>query len=155
MASPSVPTTLRQRIETTTHAFLSALEEGGAQNDASLINRDVTADCPRYMIPASLLQAFGLPVDYAFTPAEFQETYAKDIKVLTFKNNVIANLVIDTKARRAAFTSVAEVHPRSGKEAWSYEQAWFMYFTEDGTKVEKVVEFCDKDGLVKMAGESA
>lgn len=150
MATSPSSTNLRERIEATARAFLSAFEEGGAQNDASIINRDVTADCARYMLPASVPQAFGLPTDFAFDTSKFQETYANDIKVLKFENNIMANLVIDTEARRAAFTSIAEVRANSG-ESYPVEQGWFLYFNEDGSKVKKVVEFCDKDAIVKMA----
>lgn len=62
--------------------------------------------------------------------------------------------MIDTEVRRSAFTSKAEVHTNSG-EVYSAEQAWILSFTEDGSKIEKVVEFCDKDVVLRMAGESA
>jgi hypothetical protein len=151
----AIPTTnLRSRIETTTHAFLSAFEEGSTNQDASLINRDVIPSCTRHMLPSSILRAFSLPSDFAFDNTTFQATFAKDIKVLKFKNNIMGNLVIDTETRRAAFTSVAEVHVNGG-EVYAAEQAWVLYFTEDGTKVEKVIEFCDKDVILKMANESA
>lgn len=150
MTSTSSSRTPRERIETTVRAFLSAFEEGSTQQNASLINRDVTADCMRTMLPASVPQAFGLPANFSFSTSQFQEAFAKDIKVLKFKNNIISNLVIDTEARRAAFTSIAEVHPHSGE--WYFcEQAWVLYFNEDGSKVNKVVEFCDKDVILKMA----
>jgi hypothetical protein len=55
--------------------------------------------------------------------------------------------------RRAAFTSVAEVWVKNG-EVYSAEQAWALYSNEDGFKVNKVVEFCDKDVILKMANES-
>jgi hypothetical protein len=154
MASTPPTTNLRARIEVTTRAFLSAFEEGSTQQDASIINRDVTPDCTRHMLPSSILSAFSLPSDFAFDTTTFQQTFAKDIKVLKFKNNILSNLVIDTEARRAAFTSVAEVHVNGG-DVYSAEQAWVLYFTEDGTKVEKVIEFCDKDVILKMANESA
>ncbi|KAJ5734778.1 hypothetical protein N7533_013181 [Penicillium manginii] len=154
MASSSSSMILRERIEATARAFLSAYEEGGAQNDASIINRDVTADCTRYLLPAAVPQAFGLPADFFFDTTNYQETFAKDIKVMKFRNNIMANLVIDTEARRAAFTSIAEVYPNSG-ESYSAELAWFLYFNEDGSKVKKVVEFCDKDVILKMANTTA
>ncbi|KAJ8114047.1 hypothetical protein OPT61_g3981 [Boeremia exigua] len=145
---------LRERMETTMRAFLSAFEEGGTQNDSSLINRDVTADCTRHMLPASILEAFNLPADFSFDTTQFQETFAKDIKLLKFRNNIMANLVIDVEARRAAFTSIAEVHPNNGD--WYYaEQAWVLYLNEDGSKVVKVIEFCDKDSILKMANTTA
>jgi hypothetical protein len=115
MASSPSSTNLRERIVATARAFLSAYEEGGPQDDASIINRDVTADCTRYLLPASVPQAFGLPADFFFDTTKYQETFAKDIKVLKFRNNIISNLVIDTEARRAAFTSIAEVHTNSGE----------------------------------------
>ncbi|OQE12821.1 hypothetical protein PENFLA_c062G09776 [Penicillium flavigenum] len=145
---------LRERIEATARAFLSAYEEGGSQGDASIINRDVTADCTRHLIPASVPQAFGLPADFFFDTTKYQEAFAKDIKVLKFKNNILANLVIDTESRRAAFTSIADVHPING-DSYQAELAWFLYFTEDGSKVKKVVEFCDKDVILRMANTAA
>ncbi|KAH9203246.1 hypothetical protein DL95DRAFT_399524 [Leptodontidium sp. 2 PMI_412] len=154
MASSSPSMSLRERIKTTTRAFLSAFEEGATHNDPSIINRDVTADCTRHLLPASVPQAFSLPVDFSFGTTEFQEAFAKDIKVLEFRNNIMANLVIDTEARRAAFTSIAEVHAKNG-ESYSCEQAWVLYFNEDGSKVKKVIEFCDKDVIVKMANTVA
>jgi hypothetical protein len=145
---------LRQRMETTTRAFLSAFEEGSTQQDASIINRDVTADCTRNMHPASVPQAFGLPADFVFDTNTFQAAYAKDIKAMRFENNIISNLIIDVEASSAAFTSIATVRPNKG-EAYENEQAWFLYFAEDGSKVKIVVEFCDKDAILRMAKTSA
>lgn len=155
MASSLSSTTLRERIEVTARAFLSAYEEGGAQNDASIINRDVTADCTRYMLPASVPQAFGLPPDFSFDTTKYQEKFEKDIKVLKFRNNIMANLAIDTEARRAAFTSTADVHVIYSGESYPAELAWFLYFNEDGSKVQKVVGFSDKDVILKMANTAA
>jgi hypothetical protein len=74
--------------------------------------------------------------------------------VLKFKNNIMANLIIDTEARQAAFTSIAEVHANN-RETYSAELVWFLYFNEDGSKVNKVVEFCDKDVILRMANTAA
>jgi ketosteroid isomerase-like protein len=73
---------------------------------------------------------------------------------MRFENNIISNLVIDVEARSAAFTSIATVRPNKG-EAYENEQAWFLYFVEDGSKVKKVVEFCDKDAILRVANTSA
>jgi len=150
----SASMSLRQRMEATARAFLCAYEEGSVQNDASIINHNVTADCTRYLLPASVPQAFGLPADFFFDTAKYQELFAKDIKVLKFKNSIMANLIIDTEARRAAFTSIAEVQANNG-EMYPAELAWFLYFNEDGSKVKKVVEFCDKDVILRMANTAA
>lgn len=144
---------LRQRIETTTRAFLSAFEEGSTHQDPSIINRDVTKDCSRLMCPASIPEAFGLPKDFLFDTESFQAAFANDIKVLRFENIKILDLVIDTEACSAAFRSSFEVSRIDG-ESFDYEQSWFLDFAADGLKVQKVVEFCDKDGILKMAKAS-
>jgi hypothetical protein len=148
-STPSV-SALRARIETTARALLSGYEEGSSQQDASIINRDVASDCRRFLLPASVPATFGLPADFYFDTVKYQETFANDIKRLAFKSNVMSNLVIDTETRRAAFTSVADVETRAG-EKYQAEMAWTLYFNKDGSKVEKVVEFCDKDVVLRMA----
>jgi hypothetical protein len=155
MASQISTSNLREQIEATARAFLSAFEEGAAQDDASIINRDVTEDCTRHLLPASVTKAFGMAVDTVIDTPTFQDLFRNDIKVLNFKDNIMSNLIIDTEARRAAFTAAAEVYVRRSGETYSSEGAWFLYFNEDGSKVKKVVEFCDKDALLKMASDVA
>ncbi|PPJ49771.1 hypothetical protein CBER1_02856 [Cercospora berteroae] len=154
MASTPSTTDLRQRIVQTAQSFLSRFEESSTKNDASIINLDVTEDCTRYMLPASVNQAFQLPADFFFDNKTYQGAVSNDIKVLKFKNNILSNLVIDTEARLATFTSIAKIHPVDGTDFYPAEQAWYLYFNEDGSKVTKVVEFCDKNVLVKMASAS-
>ncbi|USW54665.1 hypothetical protein Slin15195_G079840 [Septoria linicola] len=154
MTSKSSSQDLRARMEATARALISAFEEGGDHEDPSLVNRDVTPDCTRHLLPVSLLEAFGMPADYIFDNASFQATYARDLKALRFKNNVISHLVIDTETRMASFVAKAEICPLEG-DAYPYEQTWTLYFNDDGTKVKKVIEFCDKEGLLRMASASA
>jgi hypothetical protein len=155
MASVPSTTNLKERIEITARAFLSAFEEGAARGDASLINRDVTFDCTRHLLPENVTKAFGLAMDACFDTATFQTLFGNDIRVLNFKDNVMSNLVIDVEARRAAFTAKAYVFVRSSGKTYPSEAAWFLYFNEDGSKVKKVVEFCDKDALLEMASDVA
>ncbi|KAI4648137.1 hypothetical protein J4E93_004548 [Alternaria ventricosa] len=155
MALTPSTTKLREQIEATARAFLSAFEEGATQSNASIINRDVTADCTRHLLPASVPKAFGLATDSFFDTTSFQDVFGNDIKVLLFKDNIMSNLIIDTEARRAAFTAKADVYVRSSGETYTSEAAWFLYLNEDGSKVNKVVEFCEKDALLKMASDVA
>ncbi|TDZ68252.1 hypothetical protein CTRI78_v002316 [Colletotrichum trifolii] len=85
MASTSSSSDLRERIEATARAFLSAFEEVSAQNDVSIINRDVTADCTRHLLPASVPEACGLPAGFFFDNATYFEAVSKDNKVLKFR----------------------------------------------------------------------
>lgn len=106
------------------------------------------------MLPASVNQTFRLPKEFFFDNKTCQGAIVNDIKVLKFKNNVLSNLVIDTETRLAAFTFIVEFDPVDGTEWCPAEQAWYLYSNDDGSKVTKVVEFCDKDVLVKMASAS-
>jgi hypothetical protein len=95
-----------------------------------------------------------LPNDFAFDTASFQGVFANDIKAMRFGNMQIFDLIIDTEACSAAFRTCFDVNPIDG-ESFECEQAWFLYFAADGLKIKKVVEFCDKDAILKMASVSA
>ncbi|WYZ44435.1 hypothetical protein EsH8_VII_000871 [Colletotrichum jinshuiense] len=155
MASTPSSSDIRKSIKVTAEAFLASYEDGATQNDPAIINRNVTPDCTRHLLPLSVPEVLGLPADFSIDNATFQEVYAKDIKFLKFRNGVISNLVIDTDARRAAFTSVSEVFVVKTEETYPFECSFTLYFNEDGSKVKKVIEFLDKDGTLKMAKASS
>jgi hypothetical protein len=50
--------------------------------------------------------------------------------------------------------SIADMHAFSG-ESYPAELTWFLYFNEDGSIVKKVVEFCVKDVILRMANTAA
>ncbi|GKT47483.1 uncharacterized protein ColSpa_07664 [Colletotrichum spaethianum] len=145
---------IRKSIKATAEAFLASYEDGAAQNDPAIINRNVTPDCTRHLLPSSVPGALGLPADFSIDNTTFQDVFAKDIQFLKFRNGVISNLVIDTEARRAAFTAVSEVAVVNSEESYPFECSFTLYFNEDGSRVRKVIEFLDKDGTVKMANTS-
>ncbi|KAF6796336.1 hypothetical protein CSOJ01_13254 [Colletotrichum sojae] len=153
MASTDSPSGLRERMVDTIQAFMATYQDASVQNDASLINRNSTSDCARHLLPASVTEAFNLPSGFFFDNAGIEAALASDLKVLKFEDAIISNLVIDTQALRAAFTTISKIRTDAG-ERYNAEGAWTLYFTEDATKVKKVIEFCDKDVLVRMAGES-
>lgn len=157
MTSTTSSSSLRERMANTVHSFMATYEDASLANDASLINRDSTPDCTRHLLPACVPRAFNLPTDFSFDNAGIEAALATDLKVLKFEDVVISNLVIDTEALRAAFTSVSRIRPirADAGERYEAEGSWTLYFAEDGSKVRKAVEFCDKDVLLRMAGESA
>ncbi|GJC88641.1 hypothetical protein ColLi_11479 [Colletotrichum liriopes] len=155
MAPPPSFADIRKSIKATAEAFLASYEDGSAQNDATIINRNVTPDCTRHLLPSSVPEVLGLPADFSIDNQTFQDVFAKDIQFLKFRNGVISNLVIDTEARRAAFTAVSEVAVVDREESYPFECSFTLYFTEDGSKIRKVIEFLDKDGTLKMAKTSS
>ncbi|KAF4951703.1 hypothetical protein FSARC_12854 [Fusarium sarcochroum] len=142
---------LRKAIEHTTRQFIDAYKEAGEKNDPSLINRDVDETCTREILPKSLLEFFGAPPDWASDNKAYEEATANDIKVGVVKQATISNLTIDTEAHKAAATTVAEMGLKDGGII-ILEHAWILDFNEDGSKIVKVVEFCDQDAVRRFAG---
>ncbi|WQF89854.1 hypothetical protein CDEST_14868 [Colletotrichum destructivum] len=151
MATNSSSSDIRKSIKATAETFLASFEDGSTQNDPAIINRTLAPDCARHILPSSVSEVLGLPADFSIDNATFQSVFAKDIKVLKFRNGVISNLVIDTEARLAAFTSVFDVVVISSGETFPSEASFTLYFNEDGTKITKVIEFLEKDSTVRMA----
>jgi hypothetical protein len=141
-------------MSATVKAFMATYEEGSAQNDASIINRVSTPDCTRQFLPKSVRDAFNLPDDFYFDNAGMQMAFEKDLTVVSFHDGIISNLVIDTETRRAAYTTITTIHTKAG-ESYTYEVAWTLYLNDDGSKVKKAIEFCDKEVLLRMMKDYA
>ncbi|EXF74828.1 hypothetical protein COL5a_000106 [Colletotrichum fioriniae] len=140
----------RQKVEATIKSFFEAYTDGEKQNDASIINREVTPDCTRQLLPRSMTKAFGIPGDFILDNAAYATQFAKDIAVFVVGATTVSNLVVDSEARKAALTSTSDIKFKDGSENLQLEFSWFFDFNEDGSKVTKVIEFCDKDSVMIM-----
>ncbi|KAG7404985.1 hypothetical protein ACKAV7_013105 [Fusarium commune] len=140
---------LRKAIENTTKQFLGAYKDAGEQNNPAIINRDVTDSCKRYFKPAGVLQLFGSPPEDGLNNADYEAAMALDLKKYVVTYSDISDLTIDTEARKSGATNVTGMLYKSG-EADVIEHSWVLDFNEDGSKVTKVIEFCDTDGLRRM-----
>ncbi|KAI1071599.1 hypothetical protein LB507_005490 [Fusarium sp. FIESC RH6] len=143
---------LRATIENTARNFLNAYKEVGEANDPSLINRDVTEDCKRYFLPKGVMELFGAPNGGPCDNATYESALTWDMAKSRFTKTDIANLVIDTEARKAAMTSITQIKYHDG-DTHELEHSWVLEFNEDGTKVSNVIEFCDMDTLRRMVGK--
>ncbi|KPM42503.1 hypothetical protein AK830_g4043 [Neonectria ditissima] len=154
MAASPTPTSrdIKKNIEATFTDFIAAYKDGAKQNDPAIINRNVTADCTRHLLPTSLLKALGAPQDFVIDNAEYERLFAVDLQVGGVQEFTISNLVIDAEDRKAAATTLAKMVFKNGEEL-VMEHSWFVDFTEDGTKVKKVVEFCDGESVHKLMAE--
>jgi hypothetical protein len=140
---------LRTAIEQTTRQFLGAYKDCGEANDPSIINRDVTDDCKRYFLPAGVMTLFGAPAGAAVDNAAYEAAMTRDMTQSSVTWTEIANLAIDTEARKAAATTITDVKYHDG-EVVVMEHSWVLDFNEDGSKVSNVVEFCDMDGVRRL-----
>lgn len=145
---------LRATMEATALEFFSSYVVAAAQNDPSLVNRNVTPDCKRHLLPQSMLRDQGIPLDLAIDNELYQAEFAKDLAFGSVQRHDVANMVIDVEARRLAATTSAYMLFKVGeKETLELEFSWFFDFNEDGTKITRVVEFTDGDAVRKMAAK--
>ncbi|KAF4332268.1 hypothetical protein FBEOM_13943 [Fusarium beomiforme] len=143
---------LRKNIERTTRQFLGAYKEAGEQNNPAVINRDVTDSCKRYFKPAGVLQLFGSPPEDGLSNADYEAAMALDLKKYIVTYTDILDLTIDTEARKSGATTFTGMRYKTGEED-VMEHSWILDFNEDGSKVTKVMEICDMDGLRRMVGK--
>ncbi|KAH7130959.1 hypothetical protein EDB81DRAFT_859620 [Dactylonectria macrodidyma] len=149
MTTSQTSADLKKVIEETPTAFILSYKDGAEQNDPAVINRNTTPDCTRHLLPVSLAVSLGAPADFVIDNAEYQRLFASDLKVGGVQKSVISNLIIDVEARKAAASTVSDMVFKDG-EVLVMEHSWFLDFTEDGSKVKKVVEFCDSDSVHKL-----
>ncbi|KAI1040680.1 hypothetical protein LB505_012223 [Fusarium chuoi] len=141
---------LRKQIETTVNSFLASYEDGRKAKDPTVINRDVTPDCTRQLLPASLCKALGLPEEFLIPNDIYEKLYADDLSLGGVHNTVSKHLTIDVEARRAAVESSGDIIYHHG-ETLHLEFSWIFYLTGDGTKISRVIEFADSMAVLKMA----
>lgn len=147
---------LRKAMEATALEFFDSYRVGAIQNDPSVVNRSVTADCKRHLLPQSMLKAVGIPLDYAFDNDTYQAEFKKDLALGAAGEMDVANLVVDVENRKLAATTRAQIQYKVGdKEQLTVEFSWFFDFNEDGTKITKVVEFTDSNAVQKMVAIAA
>ncbi|CAG7558122.1 unnamed protein product [Fusarium equiseti] len=140
---------MRSSIENTTRQYLNAYKDVCEANDPSVINRHVTEDCKRHFLPKGVMDLFLVPVGVPLDNASYQGAITKDMAKSRFTNVAIANLAIDTEARKAVATTTTEITYRDG-DVHVVEHCWIFEFNVDGTKVSNIVEFCDMDSTRRM-----
>ncbi|KAF5624472.1 hypothetical protein F52700_9641 [Fusarium sp. NRRL 52700] len=141
---------LQKQIETTVNSFLASYEDGRKARDPTLINRDVTPDCTRQLLPASLCKELGLPEEFLMPNDIYEKLYADDLSLGGIHNTVSKHLTIDVESRRAAVESSGDMIYHHG-ETLHLEFSWIFYLTGDGTKISRVIEFADSTAVLKMA----
>ncbi|KAF5668529.1 hypothetical protein FDENT_11801 [Fusarium denticulatum] len=125
-------------IETTVKSYLTSFIDARVENNPSLVNRNVTNDCARSLLPSTLGGGFTMTND------QYLHVFTEGLKVGGMHKNTISDLIIDVEARKAAVTTVAELVFNNGEEL-KLDFSWFLHFNEDGDEICKIVEFVDSD----------
>ncbi|KAF4445504.1 hypothetical protein F53441_10757 [Fusarium austroafricanum] len=140
---------LREAIEHTSRQFFAAYVDAGDQNNPAIINRDTDENCKRYYRPLTLLDFFGVPQDFAHENGAYEGGIDNNLKKGAVKTCEVSNMTIDVEARRSAATTKSDMVFKDG-ETLVMERAWILDFNDDGSKVVKVLEFCDQLATRRM-----
>ncbi|KAF5625692.1 hypothetical protein F52700_9058 [Fusarium sp. NRRL 52700] len=144
MAS-SQTTDIKSAIEAAVKSYLASFIDARAENNPSLVNRNVTSDCKRSMLPSTLGGGFTMTND------QYLQVFTEGLKVGGMHKNIISDLIIDVEARKAAVTTVAELTFNNGEDL-KLDFSWFLHFNKDGDKICKIVEFVDSDTFKGVKG---
>ncbi|KAF9784193.1 hypothetical protein IL306_008121 [Fusarium sp. DS 682] len=144
MASPQT-NDVKTTIEATVKSYLTSFIDARTQNNPSLVNRDVTLDCTRSMLPSPLGGGFTMTND------AYLQVFTEGLKVGGMHKNTISDLIVDVDARKAAVTTVAELVFNNGEEL-KLDFSWFLHFNDHGDRICKIVEFVDSDTFKSIKG---
>jgi hypothetical protein len=136
---------IRSAIEATVKSYITSFIDARTQNNPSLVNRNLTPDCTRSMLPSTLGGGFSM-TNYAYLHA-----FTEGLKVGGMHENTIFDLIIDVDTRKAAVTTIAELVFNNGEEI-KLDFSWFLHFNQDGDKIFKIVEFVDSEKFKSVKG---
>ncbi|KAF5625418.1 uncharacterized protein FTJAE_9995 [Fusarium tjaetaba] len=139
---------IKSTIEATVKSYITSFIDARVQNNPSLVNRNVTDDCARSLLPSTLGGGFTMTND------QYLHVFTEGLKVGGMHKNTISDLIIDAVARKAAVTTVAELLFNNGEDL-KLDFSWFLHFNEDGDKICKIVEFVDSDSFKSVRGREA
>ncbi|KAF5709921.1 hypothetical protein FMUND_9765 [Fusarium mundagurra] len=139
---------IKSVIEATVKSYLASFIDARTQSNPSLVNRNVTSDCKRSMLPSTLGGGFTMTND------QYLHVFTEGLQVGGMHKNTISDLIIDVEARKAAVTTVAELVFNNGEEL-KLDFSWFLHFNEDGDKICNIAEFVDSDVFKGVNGTEA
>ncbi|KAF2481187.1 hypothetical protein BDY17DRAFT_184365 [Neohortaea acidophila] len=133
---------LYERITQTALEFAHGYDQANCGRDITTLSTALTPTCRRYFAPASLLtQAPALAAGRS--NAEFEAQTQQELTGAMSSWEVeILDLTVDERARKAVVRLVSHATSKRGK-TYDFENVFTLFFTEDGAKVEKIVQFVD------------
>jgi hypothetical protein len=134
---------IKTTLQSTITSYLAALDGAFAARSTAAIDATKTADCTFSLAPASFLRAAGLPPDLAMPNGAWNAHLQSQFgAVRSVRVELLGAPVVDEAARAAVVHHRNHVVLADGREA-TLENAVFLYFSEDGTRVARIVEFTD------------
>lgn len=133
---------LYTRITHTAHAFAESYSQENCGRNITALSATLTPTCRRHFGPSSLLaQAPNLAAGQS--NGEYEVQSKKELTSLfpSWKVEVV-DLTVDERARKVVVRAATHADSRRGK-TYHLENVFTLFLTQDGAKVEKVVQIVD------------
>ncbi|KAI6087148.1 hypothetical protein F4821DRAFT_237145 [Hypoxylon rubiginosum] len=143
---------LRAAMEATLTAFLENHSVAVRTKDASVLSALLSPECTRHLHPAPYVTAYPF-IKAVETNAEYEARMASELGVMEEAHLEILNIVVDPARRKASAHTEFRVKVAGREDPISSEFCWYLDFTEDGTKISRVVEFIDSATSALMIEE--
>ncbi|KAK3365522.1 hypothetical protein B0T24DRAFT_597307 [Lasiosphaeria ovina] len=115
------------------------------------VSRMLTPDATFTLAPATLLKTMGAPPTFSMTNAEREAHFTQQFPALANGDMELLETVVDAPGRKAVAHfrgTVTLVNDAS----FTLENVFIVHFTDDGTKINKTVEFADAATTLQFIG---
>jgi hypothetical protein len=133
---------LEEAIRATTEKFLRAYVDATEKHDARVFSETLDRDCRRFIGPEPFLTAMALPQNFSLSNEEYENLSKKDLSTWTITTCQVSNLTVDPTSRKSAARSSYVGKLKDGSE-FTRTLAWFLDFSEDGTKITRIYQVND------------
>ncbi|KAK3376282.1 hypothetical protein B0T24DRAFT_665277 [Lasiosphaeria ovina] len=138
-------------IQKTIDEYFTSLDEIFAKKSIESASRARTDDCTFAIAPASFLRDNGMPADHKLTNEQRAGHMKSQFPAMDHAESESVQAVIDAHAKTAVVQKRNHITLVNGKSITT-ECAVFLWFTDDGTKVKKIVQFTDTAETKKYLG---
>ncbi|KAK4213901.1 hypothetical protein QBC37DRAFT_315465 [Rhypophila decipiens] len=133
---------LRDILQETTAAFIDNNTQAVKQKDPSLFSAILTEDCIRSYRPKSFVARYPEFFKSQITNADYEAQMQLDLQTMKDVTQNVTRTLIDTTERAAVIWTEQTITMPDGSTK-SVEVIWDLSFTQDGTRVKRILEFVD------------
>lgn len=139
----------RAVLQKTADAFVENNTLGVKNKDTSLFSAILTEDCVRMYRPLSFTERYPQFFKTHITNADYEAQMKMELQTMHEVSQKVTRTVIDSTERRATIWTEQTI-TTPDKSQRKVEVIWDLDFTEDGSKVSRIMEFVDTYESTKM-----
>lgn len=142
MADSPVHSNFREILQKTATAFMENNTQAVKQRNLTLLSAILTADCIRSYRPLSSVSRYPQFLKSEMTNADYEQQMSAELRTMMDVSQRVTRTVIDTEQRAAVLWAEVTLTMVDGSSKF-VEVIWDLSFTEDGTRVHRILEFMD------------